>query len=125
MRPLDEIKTHPELRIIQIGVDGGIAAIHMGQLKGSVIWSIGGGWEHVSVAPVKSWRIPTWEEMCMIKNIFFMPEEVVVQYHPAESEYVNLKENCLHLWRPTKETMPTPPFWMVGPKTGGKDERPD
>jgi len=57
-----------------------------------------GGWEHVSVS-LKS-RVPTWHEMCEVKSIFWDASDEVVQYHPAESEYVNLHENCLHLWRP-------------------------
>ena len=117
MRTLNEIISSAEVRVIETGLDGGHGLIKYGQLKGTVVWSTGGGWEHVSVAPFKSWYVPSWKEMCRIKDIFFMPDEVVVQYHPAESEYVNYLENCLHLWRPTAETLPVPPFWMVGPKT--------
>ena len=120
MRTLEEIRSLPELRCIELSFDGGCAMVHFGQLRGSVIWSIGGGWEHVSVAPFKDWYVPSWKEMCRLKDMFFLPEEVVVQYHPAESEYVNLVGNCLHLWRPTKEALPTPPFWMVGLKKGGR-----
>lgn len=81
-----------------------------------VIASSGGGWEHVSVSLCnkKKMRCPTWEEMCAIKDKFFLPEEVVIQYHPRESEYVNLHPYCLHLWRPTNEQLPTPPTWMIG-----------
>ena len=56
--------------------------------------------EHVSVSHRRENIIPTWEEMCAIKDLFFYPEEEVVQIHPKHSEYVNLKKNCLHLWRP-------------------------
>lgn len=72
------------------------------------IASNGGGWEHVSVSRPNA-KIPTWEEMCAIKDMFFREEEVVVQYHPKKSEYVNIHEGCLHLWRPTNETMLMPP----------------
>lgn len=78
-----------------------------------VIASDEGGWEHVSVS--RQDRAPTWAEMCEVKDLFFLPEEVVVQYHPARSEYVNFHPNCLHLWRPVGQQMPTPPAWMVGP----------
>ena len=56
-----------------------------------VIASDGGGWEHVSVSPCNKKRkvCPTWEEMCAIKDMFFDPEERVVQFHPSRSEYVN------------------------------------
>lgn len=80
-----------------------------------VIASTGGGWEHVSVTPCNQKRqlCPTWEEMCAIKALFFEPEEVAVEYHPAESEYVNNHPYCLHLWRPTGQEMPMPPKIFV------------
>lgn len=73
------------------------------------------GWEHVSVSARhnKKVRIPTWEEMCQIKDIFWDDEDVVVQYHPKKSEYVS-NYPVLHLWRPTEVGMPTPPAIMVG-----------
>lgn len=72
-------------------------------------------WDHVSVSA--RLRIPTWEEMCWIKSLFFEDDEVVVQYHPAKSQYVNLHPRTLHLWRPHNVVMPTPPSIAVGPKT--------
>lgn len=56
------------------------------------------GWEHVSIE-LYARRLPTWEEMCFIKDIFWEDEENVVQIHPKKSEYVNMTE-ALHLWRP-------------------------
>ena len=56
-----------------------------------------GGWEHVSVGLPR--RLPTWEEMCEVKDIFWDDEEEVIQIHPKKSHYVNLTE-ALHLWRP-------------------------
>lgn len=83
-----------------------------------VVASNGGGWEHVSVSPcnLKRQSCPTWDEMCAIKDMFFGPEERVVQYHPPESEYVNQHPYCLHLWRPTKTVLPYPPSIFVGIK---------
>lgn len=80
-----------------------------------VIASNGGGWEHVSVTPCNKKRkvCPTWEEMCEIKDLFFEPEDRVVQYHPPKSEYVNNHPYCLHLWRPISEKMPFPPKIFV------------
>lgn len=62
-------------------------------------------WEHVSVSSKKT---PTWDEMCYVKQLFFDDEDLVVQYHPPKSEYVNISKTCLHLWR-YKGTMPSPP----------------
>ncbi len=63
-----------------------------------VIASDGGGWEHVSVTPCNTKRktCPTWEEMCVIKDMFFKPEECVVEYHPAKSEYVSNRQIKSH-----------------------------
>lgn len=63
-----------------------------------IIASDGGGWDHVSVSLPT--RCPTWEEMCWVKRLFFSPDEVVMQLHPATSNYVNNHPHCLHLWRP-------------------------
>jgi hypothetical protein len=77
-----------------------------------VIASDGLGWEHVSVS--RKDRIPTWEEMCQVKALFWDDEDCVVQFHPPESEYVNNHVNCLHLWRPTEDVMPIPESILVG-----------
>lgn len=80
-----------------------------------VLASDGGGWEHVSVS--LSDRCPTWDEMCIVKDLFFDESECVVQYHPPRSEYVNYHPFCLHLWKPTEFDMILPPSILVGPKT--------
>lgn len=67
----------------------------------SVVWNdYEGGMEHVSVSPKKQFRIPSWDDMCALKDIFFADEEEVYQIHPKKSEYVNMVGNCLHLWKP-------------------------
>lgn len=72
------------------------------------------GWEHVSVSHTN--RIPSWEVMCKVKELFFEDEEVVIQYHPKKSEYINNHPYCLHLWRPIGVELPTPPIKLVGTK---------
>lgn len=59
-----------------------------------------GGYEHVSVSPKKQFNIPSWNDMCILKDIFFKDDEEVYQIHPKKSEYVNIQNNCLHLWKP-------------------------
>jgi hypothetical protein len=68
--------------------------------------------EHVSVS--LGHRCPTWDEMCKVKDLFWDEDDVVVQYHPAKSEYVNLSKTCLHLWRWTKGQFPQPGKCEVG-----------
>ena len=118
MKTLEELKNTPRLVVGRVGADGGSGEVHLLKWVGSVIWSFGGGWEHVSVSPYKRHIIPSWDDMCAIKNMFFRDDEVVVQYHPAKSEYVNVVENCLHLWRPLEAEMPVPNSLMVGLKKG-------
>lgn len=72
------------------------------------------GWEHVSVSTRS--RVPNWEEMCFVKELFWTDDEWVVQFHPARKDYVNYHPFCLHLWRQRKG-FPTPQSILVGPKT--------
>ncbi len=115
MKSLDEIKEISNLMIVDACTEGG-HGIYYKQRKpyASVIWSSGGGWDHVSIMPFKKTHTPTWDEMCKLKDDFFHKEEVVVQFHPAEDQYVNMLPNCLHLWRCQNEAFPTPPSIMVG-----------
>lgn len=118
MKTLEEIKQSMKVLVGAIGIDGGAGEIHLATWSGSVIWSFGGGWEHVSVRPYKSRITPSWDDMCKVKEIFFRDDECVVQYHPPKSEYVNNVGNCLHLWRPIDQTMPMPPSILVGIRDG-------
>jgi hypothetical protein len=72
----------------------------------------GPAWEHVSVS--RPDRCPSWAEMCLVKDLFWSPEDTVVQYHPPKSDYVNNHPYCLHLWRPVGIELPRPPASMVG-----------
>lgn len=81
-----------------------------------IIASDGEGWKHVSVSRTESHKVPTWEMMCKIKDLFFESEDWVVQFHPAQSEYVNNHPGCLHLWKPDIG-FPTPPSILTGHKT--------
>jgi hypothetical protein len=75
-------------------------------------------WEHVSarVASYKGDRIPTWEEMCWVKSLFWDDDECVVQFHPPKSDYVNNHPCVLHLWKPINMELPRPPSIAVGIK---------
>lgn len=69
-------------------------------------------WEHVSVS-LKN-RCPTWEEMCLVKDLFWGEDETVIQFHPKDAEHVNNHPYCLHLWKRTGEEHELPPALMVG-----------
>lgn len=76
------------------------------------------GWEHVSVHIMEygKQRIPTWKEMCMVKDLFWDEEETVVQFHPPKSDYVNNHPYVLHLWKSIKVEFPRPSSLCVGIK---------
>lgn len=84
-----------------------------------LIASDGLSWEHVSVSARRATqsRIPTWREMAYVKNLCWDDEDVVIQFHPRKSEYVNCHPHVLHLWRPTDAVIPTPHPAMVGPRS--------
>lgn len=70
------------------------------------------GWEHVSVST--QFRSPTWQEMCLIKDLFWRDDEVVFQLHPARKDWINCHQFTLHLWRKRGEEPPLPPGILVG-----------
>lgn len=114
MKTLDEIRSLNNLIIHKTGADGGYGNLYLGGVKSKpavVVFSWGGGWEHVSVSYPN--RCPTWEEMCRVKEMFWNEDECVVQYHPPKSEYVNNHSYCLHLWRKCGEDFETPPKYFV------------
>lgn len=77
-------------------------------------------WEHVSVSvrnrrgvPLR--RCPAWEQMCIVKDLFWDAEETVIQFHPPRSQHVNFHNYCLHQWRPVGAVIALPPPIFVGP----------
>lgn len=100
-----------------------------GQTRIRIIATDGEGeipWEHVSVTVAYrrgccSWveRMPTWDEMCWVKGLFWGDDEAVMQLHPPKSDYVNNHRYCLHLWKPTEQPIPLPPSICVGDQSLG------
>lgn len=78
-----------------------------------VIASDGLGWDHVSVTLLNSNLPPSWSVMCQIKRLFWGDDEWVVQFHPPKDQYVDNHPGCLHLWRCTSASQPTPRKEMV------------
>lgn len=86
------------------------------QLKSCGVWfkviaSNGLDWDHISVSTEA--RCPRWEEMHLIKQMFFENDEIAIEIHPSEEEYVNMHPYCLHMWRSQKLEIPMPPKFMV------------
>lgn len=88
-------------------------------IKLAVIASDQAGWEHVSIYREGKHNCPYWDEMRFIKDLFWEPEEAVMQLHPPESQYVNNHPWTLHLWRPINQDIPLPDSLLVGIKSAG------
>jgi len=95
----------------KVGSIEGIFQIPYENVVLRVMCGRGEGWDHVSVSLPD--RCPTWDEMNWIKNLFFKPDELAIQYHPPEKDYINVCKTVLHIWRPWKIKIPLPPKWML------------
>lgn len=67
----------------------------------SVIESIateldGRRWHHVSVA--RPDRVPTWDDIAMVKRVWLGHGVLAIQVIPPTSKHVNIHPYCLHLW---------------------------
>lgn len=51
-------------------------------------------------------KIPTWEQIVDVKREFFRPDEECIHFIPADSEYANLKDDCMHIFHPLMEFDP-------------------
>lgn len=118
MKPIDEIKKTPNLKIEAEAANDGMGGKYFDKYSGkwlNFIFSYQLGWEHLSVSmPSKT---PSWEQMCMMKDIFWGEDEACVQYHPKKEDYVNNHQHCLHIWKPVEEFLPLPPSILVGFKS--------
>lgn len=92
------------------GFNGAFSIPYKGRLL-KAISSDQEGWDHVSVS--FPGRCPTWSEMCYVKSLFFNEEELVLQFHPPKSDYINDHPYVLHLWRKHGENYELPPAIMV------------
>ena len=101
MRPIEEIKRNEQLMFMKnpfVKYSGRLKLKCSGAEASFAFGDNENGAEHASIN-LFARRLPTWEEMCEVKSIFWEDEEEVIQIHPAKSRYVNITE-ALHLWRP-------------------------
>lgn len=90
------------VQLIVLAADGNVSRDHLGDAH---------AWDHVSVSTEK--RTPTWGEMDFIRNIFWLPEETVMQLHVPAKQHVNIHQYTLHLWMPLLVPVPLPPIEAV------------
>lgn len=126
--PIQYRKPHPFFGLPENDNDGYFVLSHPtnNKLEINCIVGTGLGWEHVSISLCKKARgnkpksacrrVPNWEEMCYVKELFWSDEDTVIQYHPPKKDYINNHPYVLHLWRPTDKEIPRPPTEMIGIK---------
>lgn len=112
MKTLEELKETPNLCIKGRLTANGAEDFQMYHgfvewygFRGSVVFGYneGGLMEHVSISSYRKRQLPSWDDMCRLKKMFFRDDEMVVQIHPEAERYlhgVNGLGNVLHLWRP-------------------------
>lgn len=111
MKSFEEIRADKRFQGKERTIDGGNGWVTIRGKMFGVVYSNGGGWDHVSVSLPN--RCPTWDEMCTIKDIFFNENECCIEYHPKKQDYVNIHRYCLHIWKPQDIELPTPPKIFV------------
>jgi hypothetical protein len=88
-----------------------------------IVASWGMGWDHVSLHTQRTVIVdgeekivtilPLWDDMCIVREIFFHPDEWVMQLHPPIDKNISVHNDTLHLWRPQRKPIPKPPKEMV------------
>lgn len=63
-------------------------------------------WTHVSFS--RRSRMPSYQDMALVKAVFIGPDKDAVMVLPRRSKHVNIHEYCLHLF--TTDDMPLPDF---------------
>jgi len=53
-------------------------------------------WLHVSLS--RKSRIPTYEDMCEVKDVFVGRDRQALQIFVPASKHINIHKYCLHLW---------------------------
>jgi len=102
-------------RLAQRKVDGALYLCENRRL--SVILSAsmeldGKKWLHVSCAHPE--KLPSWETLKTVKDIFVGRNRQAIQILPSEKRYININEYCLHLFCCLDDADPVPDFTRGG-----------
>ena len=68
-------------------------------------------WVHLSCSRLE--RLPSWDDLTAIRNIFLGREALALQVVAPASEHFNYHPNCLHLWH-CLDGRPVPEFRQQG-----------
>jgi len=98
--------------VVATDPDGGLAydSDRLRVLVDAHIEEDGKAWIHLSVSR-RDRRLPTWEDLVTIRDVFLGAEQLAVQVLPPRSEHYDagLGVEVLHLWAPL-ESDPLPNF---------------
>jgi len=68
-------------------------------------------WLHVSMS--RRSRMPSYEDMALVKQMFIGDDKYALQVFPPKSKHVNIHSFCLHLWHCIDREV-TPDFTQGG-----------
>lgn len=68
-------------------------------------------WMHVSFS--RPHRLPSWEDLRVVKDTFVGRDRLALQVLPRQDEYVNIHPHVLHLWS-CLDGDPVPDFRLDG-----------
>lgn len=86
---------------VQRTVDGGEyfrSKYGLAVLMGAEMFSDGSVWLHVSLS--RRSRLPDWQDVREVKDVFVGDDRAAVQVLPSKAEYVNHNPHVLHMWSP-------------------------
>lgn len=69
-------------------------------------------WYHVSFS--RKDKIPSYQDITMIKDEWFGKDLWAIQVHPKADEHVNIAPTCLHLWSCLEDGFHLPDFRFLG-----------
>lgn len=67
------------------------------------VYGDGNQWLHVSVS--RAARMPTYQELKMIKNDFIGNRKAIFIF-PKKERFINIHPHCMHLWCCEKDVLP-------------------
>jgi hypothetical protein len=77
----------------------------------ATVYGDGKRWMHVSCSTPS--RLPTWDELRLVKDTFIGRDRVALQVLPRAAEHVNIHPYVLHLWSCLDGDV-TPDFRIAG-----------
>ena len=93
-------KSHPMFSgLTWVHAANGVAALETMEWHGDRLW------HHVSVSRADG-RIPTWQEMSDIKELFIGRDKWAYAVHPPHEQYVNINAGVLHWYGTDTPALP-------------------